>query len=175
MCNEPNTSSAPHVVPGGRELSPESGSGQSAGSAHLRPPFLCVTDPFSKVQKELPGRNICLFVPEPQLLDAGPRPWGGGTSAALCFSKPAALPRPCWASAVRGKLESDPWRWAWSPWQPRIYDRGLHPAWRTFWTFNSKREEGNQEVSRGSPEPRAAPRSPQMVSEGPSYLPGCLG
>lgn len=137
-------------------------------------PF-CVSLTPSPSPERAPRKKQCVFVPEHQLLHAGPRPWGGGTSAALCFSKPAALPRRSWASAVQGKLESDPWLWAWSPWQPRIYDRSLHPAWWTFWTFDLKREEGNQEVSCGSCEPRAAPRSPKMVSEGPSYRPGWPG
>uniref|UniRef100_A0A671DVH7 Calmodulin-like protein 4 n=1 Tax=Rhinolophus ferrumequinum TaxID=59479 RepID=A0A671DVH7_RHIFE len=54
-------------------------------------------------------------------------------------------------------------RWAWSPWQPRIYYRGLHPAWRT---FDLKRETGNQEVNPGSSEPTGAAPGPPRWGEG---------
>lgn len=57
------------------------------------------------------------------------------------LSNPKLLPGPGrqagrpGTSAEHRKLESDPWHWAWSPWQPWIYYPGLHPAW---WTFDLK-------------------------------------
>lgn len=129
------------------------------------PPF-CVSLTPSPSPERAPGKKHLSVCSRASASRCRPEALGRGLFCSPVFSKPAALPRPSWASAVRGKLESDPWRRAWSPWQPRIYDRGLHPAWRTFWTFDLKQEEGNPEVvSPGSREPRAAPRSPQMVSE----------
>lgn len=122
-------------------------------------PSVCVTDPFS-VSRERSQKGTFVHLHQPisfPMQDRGHEA-PGSPAAALCSPNPTC----CSAQAetgisCAGKLESDPWRGAWSPWQPRIYYRGLHPAWRT---FDLKRETGNQEVNPGSIEPTGAALGP---------------
>ena len=60
------------------------------------------------------------------------------------LSKSRLPPPHSQASTVHRKPESDPWRRAWSPWQPWIYYRGLHPAGRTFDLKPGRRGTGRQ-------------------------------
>lgn len=102
------------------------------------------------------------FAPERQL--------PGGTEARGTFCSPVlSKPNPlCQAPpgiSCAGRLESDPWHGAWSPWQPRIYYRGLHPAWRTFDSRQGGREPRRQSWEQGAQGAAGDPKMAKFLSQ----------
>ena len=122
---DPGTLSARRLVPGGTGQTPLR---QAQGRGHS----LCTTAPFVESREgSQEGTFVCLLQRASAFQCGTEAP--GSPSAALFSQNPTS----CSAQAspgisCAGKLESDPWHWAWSPWQLRVYYRGLHPAWRTF-------------------------------------------
>lgn len=98
----------------------------------------------------------------------------GSPSAALFAPNPAS----CSAQALpgiscAGKLESDPWQRAWSPWQLRLYYRGLHPAWRTFDLKQGGRKPRRQSWEQGAQGCSRRPRDGKRGPVSPAGRPGC--